>query len=162
MLSEQQKIDTYKTLGLIAMDSGGGQLKVDWAMRLLEQGIETQSLAILATLQKFINEFEADEYFSKVLSELNIIHPNKTDAIQGYVKVVASEVIEGITPPDVGASMIYRANVNLDYPEYLGDFVSLDDEWYCEHINGWSVEQRASEIIKVCREVYGSISYPNL
>lgn len=87
MLSDSQKIETYKVLGQVAMGCGGSEHKCAWALSLLEQGIETENLAILATLQKPINEFEADDYFNRVLRELSIERPNDEDAIEGYARV---------------------------------------------------------------------------
>jgi hypothetical protein len=162
MLSESQKIETYKALGQVAMGCGGSEYKCAWAMSLLEQGLETQNLAILATLLKPINEFEADDYFNRVLKELSIERPNDEKAIEGYAKVLMKEVVDGSLGPEVGASMIYSANVKLDYPGSFGEFTVLEDEWYCESINGWSKEQRRNEIIKACKEAYEVISYPNI
>ena len=162
MLSESQKIETYKALGQVAMGCGGSEYKCAWAMSLLEQGVETENLAILATLLKPVNEFEADDYFNRVLTELDIERPNNEAAIEGYAKVLMKEVIESSLAPEDGASMIYSANVKLDYPGSFGEFTVLEDEWYCESINGWSKEQRKNEIIKACKEAYGIVNYPNI
>ena len=162
MLSESQKIETYKTLGLVSMCSGGSEFKIKWAMSLLEQGVETENLAVLATMLKPVNEFEGDEYFDKVLGELSIIRPSKQDSIEGYAKVLAKEVVEGQLQPESGVTMIYSANVQLDYPGPLGEFTSLEDEWYCECINGWSKQQRAEEIVKACKEAFEALKYPRL
>ena len=162
MFSESQKIETYKALGQIAMGGGGSEYKCTWAMSLLEQGVDTPNLAILATLLKPINEFEADDYFNRVLKELNIERPKDEEAIEGYAKVLMKEVAEGSLAPETGASMIYSTNVKLDYPSSFGEFTVLEDEWYCECINGWSKEQRRNEIIKACTEAYEVLNYPNI
>ena len=52
MFSESQKIETYKAMGQIAMVCGGSEYKCAWAMSLLEQGVDTPYIAILATLIK--------------------------------------------------------------------------------------------------------------
>lgn len=160
MFSDSQKIETYKALGQIAMVSGGSEYKCAWAMSLLEQGVDTPNLAILATLLKPINEFEADDYFNRVLKELNIDRPSDEGAIEGYARVLMKEVIDGSLAPEIGASMIYGANIKLGYPESFGEFTVLEDEWYCECINGWSKEKRRAEIIKACKEAYEFLNYP--
>jgi archaellin len=162
MLTEIQKIATYKMLGLITLCSGGSEHKMNWAMNLLENNIETENLAILATLLKPINEFEVDEYFNRVLRELNTLMPSKPQAIEGYAKVLAKEVIEGSITPESGASKIYEANVQLGYVQQLSEFVDLDDEWYCEHIYGWSKEQRKEEIIRASKAAFESLNYPEI
>lgn len=164
MLSELQKIETYKVLGKVAMGgrASGSKHKVAWAMSLLEQGVETNSLAILATLLKPVNEFEADDYFNRVLIELGIHRPGKESAIEGYAKVLTKEVFEGRLSPKAGASLIYEANVQLDYPAELYEFTILYNEWYCKGINSWSKEQRREEIVKACKEVYEVLNYPDI
>jgi hypothetical protein len=162
MLTESQKLETYKALGQVAMCSGGSEHKIAWAMSMLEQGVETESLAILATLLKPVNEFEADDYFNRVLGELGIERPNAEAAIEGYAKVLTKEVFENQLSPELGAAMIYAANVRLGYPSSFGEFTVLEDEWYCECINGWSKQQRKDEIVKACREAYEALSYPSV
>lgn len=161
MLSESQQVETYKVLGLVAMYSGGGH-KVAWAMSLLEQGVDTKNLAVLATFIQPLNEFEVEDYFQRVLRELGIRQPCAEEAIEGYAKALAKEVIDGELAPEVGASMIYQANVQAGYPESFGEYTVLDDEWYCECINGWSKQQRREEIIKACRETYAALRYPGV
>jgi hypothetical protein len=151
--TDSQKEETYKTLGLAAMHSGGAEYKVSWAMYLLEDGIETDDLLILATLLKPWNEFEVEDYFNRTLHELDIERPTSEKAIEKYIKVVASEAINEVVSPGVAVAKIYEANIQLGYPGELGEFTSLEDEWYCECINGWSKEKRNEEILKACREI---------
>ncbi|MGI3001482.1 hypothetical protein ACRTDJ_00005 [Shewanella algae] len=162
MLSKQQKHETYRALGLAAMNSGGSEHKISWAMYLLEQGIETEHLAILATLLNPVNEFEAEDYFNRVLSELDIKRPSDDDVLEGYAKVLAQDVVDGVLSPESGVSQIYAVNVQLGYPGTLGEYTVLEDEWYCECINGWSVQKRRDEIIKACKETIEVLNYPNV
>ena len=160
MLTPAQKLETIKAFGLIAMTVGGSELKVNWAMSLLEQGVETENLCVLASLLKPLNEFEVDEFFNIVISELDLKLPKPEEAVEGYAKILAHEVIQGIISPEIGASNIYDANVFLDYPELFAEYTIYEDEWYCEHINGWSKEKRREEIIKACKVSYGLLGYP--
>ena len=89
MLNESQKIETYKLFGLVAMYSRGSEYKVTWAMSLLEQGLDTEHLAILATLLKPLNAFEVEDYFQRALLELGVRYPCSKQAIEGYVKVLS-------------------------------------------------------------------------
>ncbi len=160
MLSESQYIETYKMLGQVAICPGGSEFKISWAMSLLEQGLETENLATLATLLKPVNEFEADDFFNRVLVELSIDRPSYEAAIEGYVKVLTDEVVKGYLSPELGVSMIYTANEQLGYLGSLGEFTILEDEWYCECINGWSKQKRNDEIIKACKDAYEALNYP--
>ena len=160
MLTPPQKLETIKAFGLIVMTVGGSELKVNWAMSLLEQGVETENLCILASLLKPLNEFEVDELFNIVISELDLKQPKPEEAVEGYAKTLAYEVFQGVISPEIGASKIYDANVFLDYPESFAEYTIYEDEWYCEHINGWSKEERREEIIKACKVLYGLLGYP--
>jgi len=160
MLTPSQQLETIKTFGLIAMAVGGGEYKVSWAMSLLEQGIETDNLAVLASLLPPLNEFEVDEYFNTVLSELELVLPEAEDSVEGYAKILAHEVAKGAVSPEVGAAKLYAANVFIGSPEAFGEYTFYEDEWYCEHIYGWSKEKRREEIIKACKLTYGVLKYP--
>jgi len=144
------------------MVPGGGELKVAWALSLLEGGVESKNLAILATLHKLPNEFEVDEYFNKVLAELKIEKPATDDATRGLAKVIAHEVIDGDLAPLDGVEQLQSINSAMGYPEYLSKFVSLADEWYSENIDGLSLEQRKLKIVDSCRALYGTFEYPEI
>ncbi|MES9972425.1 MAG: hypothetical protein ABW092_20520 [Candidatus Thiodiazotropha sp.] len=131
-------------------------------MYLLENGVECDTLAVLASLLKPINEFEADDLFNKVLGELHITKPSDEAAIEGYVKVLLNEVIEKSLSPEIGIGKIYAANIELGYPRSLDAFISLEDEWYCEHVIGWSKERRDAEIVKACAGVVDLLKFPNV
>lgn len=162
MFNKSQKRETYRVLGLAAMCSGGSEYKVSWAIYLLEQGIETEHLAILASLLNPVNEFEAEAYFNTVLNELGIVRPNEEAALEGYAKVLAQAVVDGALAPEDGVSQIYAVNVQLDYPGTLSEYTSLEDKWYCERIHGWSAQHRRSEIINACKETIDVLNYPEL
>ena len=162
MFDRLQKRETYRVLGLAAMHSGGSEYKISWAMHLLEQGVETSSLAILASLLSPVNEFEAEDYFNIVLSELGIERPDDDAVLKGYVKALVQDVLEGTLSPEVAVSQINEINILLGYPDELAEYISLDDEWYCECINGWSEEQRRREIIKACKDVDNKFTYPEM
>jgi len=88
-----------------------------------------------------LNQFEVDEYFSIVISELELTIPCPEGAIEGYVKILTYEVIRGVLSPEIGVSKIYDANVFLDYPESFAEYMTYEDGGYYEHINGWSKEK---------------------
>ena len=115
MLTPAQELETIKAFGLIAMTLGGSELKVNWAMSLIEQGVATENLCVLASLLNPLNEceFEVDEYFNIVISELDLKFPKPEEAVEGCAKILAHEVIRGVLSPEIGVSKIDDANVFL-------------------------------------------------
>nr|WP_159063805.1 hypothetical protein [Thaumasiovibrio occultus] len=162
MLSKPQQHETYRVLGLAALHSDGSDHKVAWALDLLQQGVETPHLAILATLLSPVNEFEADDYFNRVLSELKVKKPSDDEALEGYAKVLAQDIVDGDLSPESGVRQIYLVNVKLNFPGFLSEYTALEDEWYCECINGWSAHKRRDEIIKVCKATLETLNYPDV
>ncbi len=161
MLTDEQKEEAYIILGYTAMVSGGAEQKVKWAMYMLESGAESDDLAILATFTPLFNDFEVEDYFNRVLTQLEIKRPDKKEAIYGYVKAMVKKALQSEVMPDEVVAKIYQANIKLDYPSELGEFIALEDEWYCDHVNGWSKEKRHSEILKACKDVYEELEYPD-
>ena len=149
-------------LGQAALYPGGAEYKVAWAMRLFESGIESESLAILATLMAPVNAFEADAYFLKVLSELGITPPDREQALRGYARALAKKVVSNTLAPDIGVAKIYEVNVHLDYPGLFAEFTALEDEWYCESIQGWSQQRRNLEIVNACEILCAKLHYPDV
>jgi len=45
---------------------------VDWAIKLIEKGIETESVLIIASFSKPVDHYEIKSYVSSALKELNI------------------------------------------------------------------------------------------
>ena len=50
----------------------------------------------------------------------------------------------------------------MDYPNSFAEYTVLEDEWYCEYINGWTKEERKNEIIKNCKKTYDVLKYPDI
>jgi len=69
----------------------------------LEEGLESDSLLILCSLNENDNSFEINEYFEKAIEELNIELPEKRQAAIIYAKGIVDdilndeiEIIEGV------------------------------------------------------------------
>lgn len=160
MLSEHQLHQTCKVLGLAAMSAVGGDYTINWATALVAEGIESDAVMILAGMSPTANAFEIEELFNRALSELSIQRPSSTEALWGYAKAIAKEVLNGALAAEEGASMIYEVSVHLDYPEQLDDLTALKDEWLCTHIKGWSLERRREEVIKASERLMRLIESP--
>src|SRR4026209_423182 len=74
---------------------------VDWAGELLVQGYYSRSLRILAGLDRFVSTFEAEDYFVRAITELNLTLPDSDTAIRAYACAIARQIVEDeITAPE--------------------------------------------------------------
>lgn len=162
MLTEKQRNITYRVLGLTAIRQGGAEFKVEWALSLLETGLGSDNILILASLLAPLDEFETDHYFRLVLDELNIQDMSREQAIEGYAKVLSQEVANGSIKPETAIDQLARINSTLDYPAEYQATNLLEDEWYCTHILGWTAERRTEEIVKACEQLSLTLHFPPL
>ena len=158
MFSLNQKDETIRVLGQAAINSIGGKYKIEWATRLILEGIETEALMILASMSYPLNDFEIEEYFNRALGDLGIERPSSTYSIWRYAELIAREAIHGKITPSEAAFLLKELNIPLDYPEHLSAFVELDDAWYCEAIKGYSESERDQVILSLCRSLIVSIN----
>ena len=119
---------TYQLLvekNLTYLDS---QRYVDWAVTLLENGYESESLVILAGLD-FHETEEIEKYFWKSVEELNIeIEKIDFEDIENYAIFVAKQVVEERISPEVGFNRMLDIVRATDYsPEYM-QFYYLDED----------------------------------
>jgi hypothetical protein len=67
---------------------------VDWAFSMLENGISSTSLNILASLKEPLNIFEIEDYFNRVLKELNLREPSHEESAKYYIQFLLREIID--------------------------------------------------------------------
>jgi hypothetical protein len=65
-----------------------------WAGEMLVQGYDSRSLRILAGLDRFASTFEAEDYFDRSITELNLTPPDRDAAIRAYACEIARQIIE--------------------------------------------------------------------
>ena len=68
------------------------------------------------------------------------------------------EMIRGALSAEEGVVLISEVNVCLGHPDELSRFPRLNDQWLCEHFEGWSEERRREEIIRACHELLTQLS----
>lgn len=61
----------------------------------LEEGLESESLLILGSLSRNDNSFEINEYFEKVIKELDIEFPEKRQAAIIYAQGIIDDILTG-------------------------------------------------------------------
>jgi hypothetical protein len=131
------------------------------ALAGLEQGMDSDSLIILAGMSDNDNPFEIEEYFKKALTELEIKFPDKRKAALELAKYYADEIIAGkVDPVDGVNKIIYSALNSYDFlnesKEYAMDSIhfqtiyglywTYDDLSETDH--PWSKEKTNNELMK--------------
>jgi len=81
---------------------------------------------------------------------------------RNYAYVVAQEILEGDLSYENGLELLCGVNIALDYPDDLGEFTALQDEWYYSHLYGLTKKQRNMAVVTACKELVGVIAKPEL
>lgn len=131
----------------------------------LEQGMNSNSLTILAGMSDNDNLHEIEDYFKKALTELEIKLPDKREAALELAKYYADEIIIGkIDPVDGVNKIIHKALDSYDFfnesKEYAMDSIGFqkiyglywtyDDLSETDH--SWSKEKTNKEIMKEVKD----------
>lgn len=119
---------TYKILGQKLLNWYNSKVLVDWAVALMQNGFDSESLVILAGLDNSDTE-EREKYFWKSVQELNInVDKKEIDLIGFYVDYLVDEVLAGNVPPKFALKQMCDVVIKTDYnPKYM-DFYMLDVE----------------------------------
>ena len=120
--------ETYKLLGQRLLGTFDSKEYVDWAVKLLSSGQETESLVILAGMDNDSTE-DREKYFWKAVSELKI-DANKTDyeLIDNYALKLADQVINKQVTPRVGLSTMLEIVRRTDYDQKYIQFYEIDED----------------------------------
>jgi hypothetical protein len=134
------KIQVYRYL---IGKSTNGQLFIDWATSLLEQGYDSPSLRILAGFvsEDYSSFFELESYLLKSLEELNIPVLGEDDAIKAYAYEILTEMVNNEIEKEKALNLLSEIVIEKEYPSYLFDFYllhfSLDDLKYSPFAFHW-------------------------
>jgi hypothetical protein len=102
----------------------------DWAIRCLENGYDSKSLRILASMTKADSSSELENYFQRSLKELGWDKIEKEDYLISYAKILAREILDGKADPIEASRKIYQILVDLDYPKELQGWFEIDEIIY--------------------------------
>jgi hypothetical protein len=97
-----------------------------WAISMLERDFDSPSLRILSGLDGS-SLFEADDYFRRVLRELQISEPDFETSIRAFACELATRLIVGTLDPENGVRELYRLCVAADYAKEFMVWFYLDD-----------------------------------
>jgi hypothetical protein len=112
----------------------------DIALTALNEGIESESLLILAGMTDRDNTFELQKYFEGSLIELAITLPNKTEAAHLLLRYYLGEMI---SHPDKAFEAMYKIDNDIyhqvDWQQELGvkDKKFVGDELGLERLYTW-------------------------
>ena len=119
---------TYQLLAEKSLTYFDSQKYVDWAVALLENGFESESLIILAGLDSYGTE-EKEKYFWKSVDELNIkIEKQDFELIEDYAIFVAKQVVEGKINPMTGLNKMVNIVCATDYSSEYITFYELEED----------------------------------
>ena len=119
---------TYLLLAEKNLTYFNSQKYVDWAVNLLENGFESESLVILAGLDSYSTE-EKEKYFWESIKELGIsIEKSDSESIDFYANFVAKQVIESKISPMIGLMKMLDIVRATDYSSKYIQFDFLDED----------------------------------
>lgn len=116
--------------GKIAAGVANSKDYTDWAMELLEQGSDSENIAILAGLcfDKYPDSFEVRDYFNRCLDELGLILPTGDEVILYYAKYICEQIIKGGIPPRDGASALYHIGIDFGWQGIYSMWLYLEED----------------------------------
>ena len=112
---------------------------IDWAVSLLEAGVSSKSVAILAGLTTLYTG-EIENYFRRSLKELGWREPGREESLRWYARRTAEKILGGEIGPREGCGTIYGILGACDHPGALARWSCLhlghDPEPPCEDLDG--------------------------
>jgi hypothetical protein len=125
------KEETYKLLAQRLLTYFDSKKFVDWAMILLQNGNESESLIILAGLDYDTTEVR-EKYFWQSISELQLeINATDFELIENYAIYVAKSVIDNQLNPHSGLAVMQDIVRESDYSKRYIQFFELDEDIDC-------------------------------
>ncbi|MCM3729787.1 hypothetical protein M3226_30100 [Neobacillus cucumis] len=133
---------------------------VNWALKMLENDNDSFSLNILSSLREPLNIFEVEDYFRRVLRELNLKEPSFEECAEYYILQIAKRILEEDENNAIDlAYKIYEVVRELDYPDDLEEWYKIsemiDDFRYGDNISNLTkvalivtIEKEAKKVIK--------------
>lgn len=99
-----------------------------WAVELLERGLDSPALRILAGLDR--NDEDMDKYLRLALGELDLKEPDELHCLREYVARIARDAVRDRAALRKGCDELYHVQVALGYPNSICD-VPIDHDVVC-------------------------------
>ena len=106
---------------------GEGEVFVDWALWLLEQGVTEESVQILAVLRAPLNRWEVESWLNRVILALGLATPNPERFRYEHFRELARRTVAGELSPKEGTRALWKEYVRLNYDDQLAQAAFLDD-----------------------------------
>ncbi len=139
---------TYEILALKVLNRSVDNTWIDWAIKMLQSGHDTEHLLILAGEAPPYNQFELNSLTNKVLDELSLDYSDKDQTIKNYACYLIDEVFEGRRKAFTVLDILKDIYVEVGREGYLYDFYSLyyakDDLIYSENQWYWDGADRTN------------------
>lgn len=87
----KQILSTYRILKEKACNADIDESWAEWAIEMMQEGYEIESLYQLAGIYKPFNQFELHELTNKVLNDLNLDYSDKRKTLKNYVYYLVSK-----------------------------------------------------------------------
>ncbi len=149
---------TYEILALKVLNRDIDKTWTDWAIEMLRQGRDTESLVILAGESSPYNQFELQQLTDKVLSELYLDHSDKDLTIKSYVSYLVDLVLKNELDALPVLEILKDICIELDMEKYLYQFYLLyfakDDlldsevQWYIDGADKSNIDKIITDYFK--------------
>ncbi len=124
----------------------GAQL-VDWGVAAVQQGVETDSLILLAGLSRDCSLHEATSLLDRGLAELDLAVPGPQGLRRSYVAAVCRGILAGREPIDQALERIHRWAVTpLNHPPDLQPWCFLWEGLHPTSYDSLEPDQIAAEV----------------
>lgn len=116
--------------GRIALDNVAPNDYIDWAENLLTEGVESENIAILASLglDKQPDSEDIKIFFQKSLKDLNLELPKKEDALLTYSRYLCAKIVNAEISSKKGVSELSHFFYQSDYEAIYGIWDELNDD----------------------------------
>ena len=125
---------------------------VNWAYSMLERGISTTSLNILASLSEPLNIFEIEDYFKRALDELNMVEPSIEECAKYYIRHLLRQIINDKNNAINLAYEIYEVVrehfINEELEIWYEISEMIDDFRYCDNIRKITQDYLITSIVQ--------------
>lgn len=141
--------------GKRALGSAYSKDYTGWAESLLYEDIESENVAILASMgyERDPDSEEVEAYFQKSLKDLNLSLPDEKEGLKIYAKTLCEQIVSGDLEPEEGAKVLEAFYSQSDYEaiysiwdELSEDLWMVNDRDGCIFNTGLSSENKCEYI----------------
>ncbi|MFL1455848.1 hypothetical protein ACJO5Y_15545 [Marinobacter sp. GN3S48] len=126
-------------VGKRALGSAHARDYTTWAESLLYEDIESENVAILASigLERDPDSEEVELYFQRSLTDLDLLLPPDEDALQVYAADLCEQIVSGDLDPEIGADTLAGFYSRSDYEAIYSIWDDLsEDLWMVSNQDG--------------------------